>query len=614
MPRSMARSRARAIAPPSAHAVRVRPGPGFGRQGVHLLLERADRRVDRGRLAVEEPEHRHAHGGQHRGDGEEQQGVHERTIGHAMAARRAPRRAEGWGATSDCTRIVGSGGLATLVRSPGGADCGPGPLGNLRPWQRTTRATTRAGSPVRRRPTTASGATLPRSPAVSATRPRRPPSAPGHPPPTGRGALRSWSRRVWRGAALMLVVLVSTGSLDDGGDLRSAGSPGRVVTTVTPIALVERFHQGVLAVQADRHGAATTGSAVVLRTDGYLVTALGWPREPIPSPRCSPTAGPGQPPWWATTSTMAWRCSTSVPGTSSCRGCPARAQAPQATRPWPWASRPMAARRSSPRAWCAGVGPPGGHRGREGPQGGPRRARGARPRYPGAADGGGLFGAARRAVGLCMPAADRPSVPSSSSTLPPPAHSTSTSTSGGATGHGGGVLRHPVVHRHAGHGRHAPAGRRRHRLARRQGACPHRDRGQALEPDRAAVLPRSPRSPAAAVGLRRGDVVLRIGGVRASSLSTPTVSPSSSTPGSPSWSPTSADRNVTRATVAPDATTTTSGRRVELTHGLEARARRCKATRRPGKVRRMPGRPHRATAPGVAGRAWPYGPAWKAAT
>ena len=76
------------------------------------------------------------------------------------------------------------------------------------------------------------------------------------------------------GATLMLVVLASTGSLNDGGGLRSAGSPGRVVTTITPIALVERFHQGVLAVRADRHGAAATGSAVVLRTDGYLVTAL----------------------------------------------------------------------------------------------------------------------------------------------------------------------------------------------------------------------------------------------------------------------------------------------------------------------------------------------------
>ena len=71
----------------------------------------------------------------------------------------------------------------------------------------------------------------------------------------GRAALPSWSQPGCSAPRSMLVVLASTGSLDDGGDLRSAGNGGRVVTTITPIALVERFHQGVLAIQADRHGA-----------------------------------------------------------------------------------------------------------------------------------------------------------------------------------------------------------------------------------------------------------------------------------------------------------------------------------------------------------------------
>ncbi len=283
------------------------------------------------------------------------------------------------------------------------------------------------------------------------------------------------------GAALMLVVLASTGSLDDGGNLRTAGSPGRVVTTITPIALVERFHQGVLAVRADRHGAAVTGSAVVLRTDGYLVTALAMASGAdaiavvLPDGRhlAATVVGNDVDHGLALLHVRAWHLQL-----------PRVAGSAQLHQGDPAVAVGVAADGESAIV-TTGVVRGVGLRAVTEAAGGRKVALdglvGLDRDYPGAADGGGLFGADGALVGLCMPAADHTDAPTSISAV------TSSSTSGQQhqrrrPGHVGGVLRHPVDHRHAGHRRHAPAGRCRHRVARRQGPRPHRHRGQALEP------------------------------------------------------------------------------------------------------------------------------------
>ena len=149
-----------------------------------------------------------------------------------------------------------------------------------------------------------------------------------------------------------------------------------------------------------------------------------------------------------------------------------------------------------------------------------------------------------------------------------------------------------------------------------QGPRPHRRRGQALE--RGAG--RRPdlghrREPRRHRGLRKGDVVLRIGGVRATSLIDANRLTRADT-GQPIAVAYLRDGKVARATIAADATDHHDGRRVELTQGLSGSgpaAVRPRQRRR--QVRRCRPRPHPATAPGAgAGRSVAHGPARKAAT
>jgi S1-C subfamily serine protease len=362
------------------------------------------------------------------------------------------------------------------------------------------------------------------------------------------------------GAALMLVVLASTGSLGDSGDLRSAGSAGRVVTTVTPIALVERFHQGVLAVQADHHGAAITGSAVVLRTDGYLVTALVMATGAdaiavvLPDGRhlAATVVGNDVDHGLALLHVRAWHLQ--LPRVSS------SAQ----VRPGDPAVAVGVATDGGSAIVTTGVVRGVGLRAVTGAANGRKVALGGLVgldrEYPGAADGGGLFGADGALVGLCMPAADSPHAPSSSSTLATTSIiSTSTSTSGGAPGTSAASYAIPwstVTQVTAGMLRRADA------ATDWLGA-----RGRALTAaeakrwnlDRAAVLTSvTAGSPAAAAGLRQGDVVLRIGGVRTSSLVDANRLTQQLDPGQPIVVAYLRDGRTTRATVAPDATTTTA--------------------------------------------------------
>lgn len=355
------------------------------------------------------------------------------------------------------------------------------------------------------------------------------------------------------GAALMLVVLASTGSLDDGGGLRSAGSGGGVVTTITPIALVERFHQGVLAIQADRHGAAATGSAVVLRTDGYLVTALAMASGAdaiavvLPDGRhlAATVVGNDVDHGLALLHVRAWHLQL-----------PRVAGSTQLHQGDPAVAVGVAADGESAIV-TTGVVRGVGLRAVTEAAGGRKVALdglvGLDRDYPGAADGGGLFRADGALVGLCMPAADHTNAPTSISAV------TSSSTSGGDPGMSAASYAIPwttVTQVTAGMLRRADA------ATEWLGA-----RGRALtaiEAKRwnlaqAAVLTSVTKgSPAATAGLREGDVVLRIGGVRATSLIDANRLTQQLDPGQPIVVAYLRDGKVARATIAADATTTTA--------------------------------------------------------
>ncbi len=362
------------------------------------------------------------------------------------------------------------------------------------------------------------------------------------------------------GAALMLVVLASTGSLDDRGDLRSAGSAGRVVTTIAPIALVERFHQGVLAVRADRHGAAVTGSAVVLRTDGYLVTALAMAAGAdaiavvLPDGRhlAATVVGNDVDHGLALLHVRAWHLQ--LPRVSS---------SAQVHRGDPAVAVGVATDGGSAIVTTGvvrGVGLRAVSQAANGRKVALDGLVGLDRDYPGAADGGGLFGADGALVGLCMPAVDSPDAPTSSSTLATTSMiSTSTSTSGGTSGTSAASYAIPwstVTQVTAGMLRRADA------ATDWLGA-----KGRALtvaearrwNVDRAAVLTSvTAGSPAAAAGLREGDVVLRIGGVRAGSLIDANRLTQQLDPGQPIVVAYLRDGKIKRATIAPRATTTTT--------------------------------------------------------
>jgi S1-C subfamily serine protease len=355
------------------------------------------------------------------------------------------------------------------------------------------------------------------------------------------------------GAALMLVVLASTGSLDDGGNLRSAGSPGRVVTTITPIALVERFHQGVLAVRADRHGAAATGSAVVLRTDGYLVTALAMASGAdaiavvLPDGRhlAATVVGNDVEHGLALLHVRAWHLQL-----------PRVAGSAQLHQGDPAVAVGVAADGESAIV-TTGVVRGVGLRAVTEAAGGRKVALdglvGLDRDYPGSADGGGLFGADGALVGLCMPAADRTNAPTSISVV------TSSSTSGSDPGMPAASYAIPwttVTQVTAGMLRRADAATEWLGAKGRALTATEAKRWNLAQ---AAVLTSvTAGSPAATAGLREGDVVLRIGGVRASSLIDANRLTQQLDPGQPIVVAYLRDGKVARATIAADATTTTT--------------------------------------------------------
>ena len=360
------------------------------------------------------------------------------------------------------------------------------------------------------------------------------------------------------GAALMLVVLASTGSLDDRGDLRSAGTAGRVVTTITPIALVERFHQGVLAVRADRHGAAVTGSAVVLRTDGYLVTALAMAAGSdalavvLPDGRhlAATVVSNDVDHGLALLHVRAWHLQ--LPRVSSAaqvhRGDPAVAVG-VATDGGSAIVTTGVVRGVGLRAVIQAA------NGRKVALGG---LVGLDRDYPGVADGGGLFGADGSLVGLCTPVADSPDAPGSSSTLAATGI-ISTSSSGAAPGTSAASYAIPwstVTQVTAGMLRRADAATD---WLGAKGRALTAAEARRWNVDRAAVITSVAKgSPAADAGLREGDVVLRIGGVRAGSLVDANRLTQQLDPGQPIVVAYLRDGKVQRVTISPDATTTTA--------------------------------------------------------
>ena len=359
------------------------------------------------------------------------------------------------------------------------------------------------------------------------------------------------------GAALMLVVLAATGSLADKGDLRSAGSAGRVVTTITPIALVERFHQGVLAVRADRHGAAVTGSAVVLRTDGYLVTALAMATGAdaiavvLPDGRhlAATVVGHDVEHGLALLHVRAWHLQLPrVSGSAQVHQGDLAVAVGVATDGGSAIVTTGVVRGVGLRAVTEAA------NGRKVALGG---LVGLDRDYPGVADGGGLFAADGALVGLCMPATDSPDAPTSSSTLA--TISTSTSTSGGTSGTSAASYAIPwstVTQVTAGMLRRADAATE---WLGAKGRALTAAESRRWNLDRAAVLTSvTAGSPAAAAGLREGDVVLRIGGIRAGSLIDANRLTQQLDPGQPIVVAYLRDGKVKRATIARDATTTTT--------------------------------------------------------
>ena len=349
------------------------------------------------------------------------------------------------------------------------------------------------------------------------------------------------------GAALMLLVLVTTGSLNDGSsDLRAATSLQGVVTTVSPMSVVERLHQGVLAVRVERRGVVTTGSAVVLRTDGYLVTAATMASgadalavvlpdgRQLPATVAGNDAGHGL----SLLHIRAWHLQ--LPRVSS---------APQLRRGDPTVAVGVAGDGESAIVTTGVVQGLDLSTPAESQSGGKTTVHGLLGldrEYPNAADGGGLFVADGTLVGLCLPAGTSADAGATTTT---PSAATTRAVAYALPWATVARVTTPMLQRadaatvwFGAKGRPISAGE-----ARR------------LDVDQATVLTSVAKESAAAeAGLRKGDVVLRVGGVHAPTLLDAERIADQVDPGQPIVVAYLRDGKLGRATIDADAATSTT--------------------------------------------------------